>query len=782
MTSKKRQRSSLADSGYDSAHSAKRIRVSDNIIDLTADDSSFETFSDDCEITFVSSMSKSKKKASEPVGDEEDEEMRDILAQIAAQEEDERLARQLQAQEAGSSHSGRSKGKAGDEEMSELFDAVWESTGEKPASSSKVEALGPEATPSIPPSGVKPPDIQLEEFRALFTAERPCTKCGKMVPSPTGYVMFKGNGIPPSIGVLLHARCSSCRQNHCRGCFKATSCTSGCKGTPKKGDCPVLSCCAEGRAIAICELLGGFDWHLLGEQETSATRAQAAVDRRAQASSHRSVGPGGTGYSIGYTGRGDHSNSKPKNSRAEALSKHWDELVTRAFKLLNDLLPRQYEEGAKLFDILPHSSLGSIMALSTLPDYIASLLRNDSVSDWINRSEVYYALLALLRRLVDCELTIGLLIEPRFERRGWSGITKWMWREADVEWCQDKSGAIETSPPLVDYFRKLTRQCESLLAGASNSELLEAGDGSDEDAVKAASLCGDIIAAKDEVERAMAAMGIVVDLNKKGKGKHTSGQSEVAIEQEYSRACEKLAFNHIEFLAYTTVRDPKDRFQVIKELAVMATSLPEGIFVRVDESRNDTLKAIIAGPQSTPYAGGLFEFDIHLPSTYPNTAPLFNLRTTGKGTVRFNPNLYNCGKVCLSLLGTWSGSADEQWKPGKSTIFQVLISIQSMILVECPYFNEPGFGQVDPNNQGSIAYNKNIRVQTARWAIVDWLKDEHRNGMWADVISAHFLIRKDIIRKQLRTWASESPSMNYLLDEFEQGLRTVERWKLNACY
>lgn len=37
-----------------------------------------------------------------------------------------------------------------------------------------------------------------------------------------------------------------------------------------------------------------------------------------------------------------------------------------------------------------------------------------------------------------------------------------------------------------------------------------------------------------------------------------------------------------------------------------------------------------------------------------------NLQTTGKGTVRFNPNLYNCGKVCLSLLGTslnWSCSA-----------------------------------------------------------------------------------------------------------------------------
>ena len=28
-----------------------------------------------------------------------------------------------------------------------------------------------------------------------------------------------------------------------------------------------------------------------------------------------------------------------------------------------------------------------------------------------------------------------------------------------------------------------------------------------------------------------------------------------------------------------------------------------------------------------------------------------NFQTTGGGSVRFNPNLYNCGKVCLSLLG-----------------------------------------------------------------------------------------------------------------------------------
>lgn len=34
-------------------------------------------------------------------------------------------------------------------------------------------------------------------------------------------------------------------------------------------------------------------------------------------------------------------------------------------------------------------------------------------------------------------------------------------------------------------------------------------------------------------------------------------------------------------------------------------------------------------------------------------------------------SLYNCGKVCLSLLGTWSGSKGEQWDPVSSSVLQV---------------------------------------------------------------------------------------------------------------
>ena len=33
-------------------------------------------------------------------------------------------------------------------------------------------------------------------------------------------------------------------------------------------------------------------------------------------------------------------------------------------------------------------------------------------------------------------------------------------------------------------------------------------------------------------------------------------------------------------------------------------------------------------------------------------------------------NLYNCGKVCLSLLGTWSAGRGENWDANASTMLQ----------------------------------------------------------------------------------------------------------------
>lgn len=39
----------------------------------------------------------------------------------------------------------------------------------------------------------------------------------------------------------------------------------------------------------------------------------------------------------------------------------------------------------------------------------------------------------------------------------------------------------------------------------------------------------------------------------------------------------------------------------------------------------------------TPYANGLFEFDVWLPGSYPDSPPKVHLITTGGGRVRYNP-------------------------------------------------------------------------------------------------------------------------------------------------
>ena len=130
--------------------------------------------------------------------------------------------------------------------------------------------------------------------------------------------------------------------------------------------------------------------------------------------------------------------------------------------------------------------------------------------------------------------------------------------------------------------------------------------------------------------------------------------------------------------------------RVAKECAGLAALLPcnpsSSVFVRAEEASTSLWRALITGPEGTPYAGGAFVFDIYFPPAYPQVPPKVNLCTTGGGSVRFNPNLYNCGKVCLSLLGTWHGGKGEGWDPAVSSVLQVLISIQSLILVPQPYF------------------------------------------------------------------------------------------------
>lgn len=146
----------------------------------------------------------------------------------------------------------------------------------------------------------------------------------------------------------------------------------------------------------------------------------------------------------------------------------------------------------------------------------------------------------------------------------------------------------------------------------------------------------------------------------------------------------------------------------------------DGIYVLANDQDISIFHAIIEGPAGTPYHGGFFYFFIQMPPQYPFQPPKVTSMTTGGGSVRFNPNLYSNGKVCLSILNTWPGPS---WAPAM-TLRTALLSIQSLLCAD-PFYNEPGYeagkGTASYERQ-SKEYSKNILFQTMRVAVIDMVK------------------------------------------------------------
>ena len=181
------------------------------------------------------------------------------------------------------------------------------------------------------------------------------------------------------------------------------------------------------------------------------------------------------------------------------------------------------------------------------------------------------------------------------------------------------------------------------------------------------------------------------------------------------------------------------------------------IFVRVDKNNMDYMRVLIFGSEGTPYSNGAFIFDVFFDNNYPNFPPKVLIVTTGNGTVRFNPNLYSNGKVCLSLLGTWSGVSTENWDKKVSTLNQIFISIQSIIMSEYVLFNEPGYENQMNSTKGeedNEGYSNIIRFNNIKYAMIEQIK--HPTKGFEDVILTHFYLKKEKIIKEINEWIERS--------------------------
>jgi len=170
-----------------------------------------------------------------------------------------------------------------------------------------------------------------------------------------------------------------------------------------------------------------------------------------------------------------------------------------------------------------------------------------------------------------------------------------------------------------------------------------------------------------------------------------------------------------------------------------------GIHYEHDETDMLCGKAMIIGPKDTPYADGFYFFKLKFPPNYPHAPPKVEF-CTSDGLTRFNPNLYRCGKVCLSILNTWQG---EQWS-GCQTLSSVLLAICT-VLNDAPLLNEPGLNRSNPEFESYNEIIKYKNIEVAILGMLDQVKNDptHHFALFGDIMHDHFQKNKEDIRQRV---------------------------------
>lgn len=167
----------------------------------------------------------------------------------------------------------------------------------------------------------------------------------------------------------------------------------------------------------------------------------------------------------------------------------------------------------------------------------------------------------------------------------------------------------------------------------------------------------------------------------------------------------------------------------MKEIAVAqgADMRALGIYYTHDDVDWRKGYAMIVGPEGTPYAHCPLMFMFTLPADYPISNPKV-VFLTSDGKTRFHPNLYVEGKVCLSILGTWSGPS---WI-ASMTISTVLTSILSL-LEENPIVNEPGWEKYTLEHKRAKDYAEYVKHALVSHSFREFCKWKEGNmpPVWA---------------------------------------------------
>tara|TARA_Y100000816_G_scaffold208638_1_gene154437 strand:+ start:91 stop:822 length:732 start_codon:yes stop_codon:yes gene_type:complete len=113
--------------------------------------------------------------------------------------------------------------------------------------------------------------------------------------------------------------------------------------------------------------------------------------------------------------------------------------------------------------------------------------------------------------------------------------------------------------------------------------------------------------------------------------------------------------------------------RIAKDVKYIMNNPITNIYYKHDTETITKGYALILGNNETPYCYGNYLFKFTFPDNYPYEPPKLKFLTSD-GSMRFHPNLYINGQVCLSIINTWNG---EGWTSCNNinSILLILISI-----------------------------------------------------------------------------------------------------------
>jgi hypothetical protein len=406
--------------------------------------------------------------------------------------------------------------------------------------------------------------------------------------------------IPPS-SQISELRCNNCHLPICVGCGRQPDLSGNNIFTPVG---VVNHCCQEGKIFGFWLLLTRCD-------DEELARKKASSEKKPQLKFNQ---PGASGSSgIGYTSNGDSywNTYDPWNGYGGAASsqtlmnasKDQDEespdvLMATILKLLIAFLPDAAEESA------PSAAAEalSLLRLSFLFDRVAELIRNDSITDMVERRDLYNAAFGFVDTIAMHPGFVELLFEKRPDKRESPGLGALCTKYTLLPF-ESKKSSDDLAASLFTCGNNVYRQAKAFIDTIEKTQGSTSGEISNPDNNNSVRICKSVIQMYENLQKVhttdpkYASDEDLTDLwTKFGEDNRVTFTDDVLKNHAYHTV-----------INATNASAQKGRLSTIgKEIANMTTSLPAGIFLKIAESRSDVMKVLIVGTEDSPYAGGLF--------------------------------------------------------------------------------------------------------------------------------------------------------------------------------